>query len=69
MAGIAAAFGFHCRLFRRGVLKLRAALAEVVSNNQDHFLFLKLGPADNVKPRLSSLGKTFEAVERPTLIV
>jgi CRISPR-associated protein Cas2 len=60
---------FQCRLSRRGMVELRAALAEVVNNNQDHVLFLDLGPADDVKPRVSSLGKTFEAVERRTLIV
>lgn len=51
------------------MVELRATLAEVVNNNQDHVLFLDLGPADEVKPRVSSLGKTFEAVERRSLIV
>ncbi|WP_246523821.1 CRISPR-associated endonuclease Cas4g/Cas1g [Neoroseomonas eburnea] len=60
---------FQCRLSRRGMVELRAALAEVVNNNQDHVLFLDLGPADEVKPRVSSLGKAFEAVERRPVIV
>ncbi len=60
---------FQCRLSRRGMVELRAALSEIVNNNQDHVLFLDLGPADDVKPRVSSLGKSFEAVERRTLIV
>ena len=60
---------FQCRLSRCGMLELRAALAEVVNNNQDHVLFLDLGLADEVKPRVSSLGKTFEAVERRSVIV
>jgi CRISPR-associated protein Cas2 len=60
---------FQCRLSRRGMAELHAALSEVVNNNQDHVLFLDLGPADEVKPRVSSLGKAFEPVERRTLIV
>ncbi|MFN7288838.1 MAG: CRISPR-associated endonuclease Cas2 [Acetobacteraceae bacterium] len=60
---------FQCRLSRRGMAELRAALSEVVNNNQDHVLFLDLGPAAEVKPRVSSLGKAFEPVERRTLIV
>ena len=55
---------FQCRLSRRGMVELRAALAEIVNSNQDHVLFLDLGPADEVKPRVSSLGKSFEPVER-----
>ena len=60
---------FQCRLSRQGMAELRAALAEIVNNNQDHVLFLDLGPADEVKPRVSSLVKSFEPVERRTVIV
>ena len=60
---------FQCRLSRRGMVELRAALAEIVKYDEDHVLFLDLGPAEEVRPRVSSLGKTFEAVERRTLIV
>jgi CRISPR-associated protein Cas2 len=60
---------FQCRLSRRGMVELRAALAEIVNNNQDHVLFLDLGPADEVKPRVSSLGKSFEPVDRRAVIV
>lgn len=60
---------FQCRLSRRGMVELRAALAEIVNHNQDHVLFLDLGSADEVKPRVSSLGKRFDPVERRTVIV
>ena len=60
---------FQCRLSRRGMVELRAALAEIVNSNQDHVLFLDLGPADKVKPRVSTLGRSFEAVERRTIVV
>ena len=60
---------FQCRLSRRGMVELRAALAAIVKQDEDHVLFLDLGPAAEVKPRVSSLGKAFEALERRTIIV
>jgi CRISPR-associated protein Cas2 len=60
---------FQCRLSRRGMVELRAALAEIVKHDEDHVLFLGLGPAAEVQPRVSSLGKTFEALERRPVIV
>ena len=60
---------FQCLLSRRGMVELRAALAEIVNHNQDHVLFLDLGPADEVKPRVSTLGRPFDAVERRTIVV
>jgi CRISPR-associated protein Cas2 len=60
---------FQCRLSRRGMVELRAALAEIVKHDEDHVLFLDLGPAEEVKPRVSTLGKAFAPVERRTIIV
>jgi len=60
---------FQCLLSRRGMVELRAALAEIVKRDEDHVLFLDLGPADEVRPRVSTLGKRFEPVERKTIIV
>ncbi len=60
---------FQCRLSRRGMVELRAAIAEVVKHDEDHVLFLDLGPADEVKPRVSSLGKSFEPVVRRPVII
>jgi len=60
---------FQCRLSRRGVAELRAAVAGIIKHDEDHVLILDLGPADEVKPRVSSLGKAFEAVARRPVIV
>jgi CRISPR-associated protein Cas2 len=32
-------------------------------------LILDLGPADNVDPRVESLGKTFEATKRAAIVI
>lgn len=60
---------FQCRLSRRGVVELRAKLSELVKHDEDHVLLLDLGPADAVKPRVSSIGRAFAPLERTTIIV
>lgn len=60
---------FQCRLSRRRHAELLATLDELILDDHDHVLMLDLGPAENVDPRVVSLGKTFQAVEREAVIV
>lgn len=60
---------FQCRLSRMQLVQMRGALNEAIKTGEDHVLILDLGPADNVTPRVESLGKGFEAVERRVVIV
>jgi len=60
---------FQCRLTRMRMLQLEARLGEVINLQEDHVLLLDIGPAENMKPRVRSLGKRFEAVEREAVIV
>jgi len=60
---------FQCRLSRRRHAELLATLDELIHHADDHVLMLDLGPADSVDPRVVSLGKDFEAVERVPVIV
>ena len=60
---------FQCRLSRRRHAELLATLDEVILREQDHVLMLDLGLADKVDPRVISLGKTFEPVQREPVIV
>jgi CRISPR-associated protein Cas2 len=60
---------FQCRLSRTRVLEVEAALRERMNQREDHVLILDLGPAENVIPRVRSLGKQFAAVERTAVIV
>ena len=60
---------FQCRLSRRRLAELKAACSEIIHHDADHLLILDLGPADTVKPRVESLGKTFEPVARAPVIV
>jgi CRISPR-associated protein Cas2 len=60
---------FQCRLSRQGLASLRAALHEAISHDADHVVVLDLGPADQVTPRVTCLGKAFTAVSRQPIIV
>jgi CRISPR-associated protein Cas2 len=60
---------FQARLSRRGLADLREAVTGIIKHDEDHVMILDLGPADDVKPRVSSLGKSFEPVSRQTIIV
>jgi CRISPR-associated protein Cas2 len=60
---------FQCRLSRRRHADLIATLDEIIHHKEDHVLMLDLGPADTVVPRVVSLGKDFQPVERAPVIV
>jgi len=61
---------FQCRLTRSRHVELTARLGSTISAAEDHVLIIDLGVADQVTPRISSLGKrTFAAVERAPVIV
>lgn len=60
---------FQCRLSRRRHADLIATLDEIIHHKADHVIILDLGPADAVSPRVTSLGKEFEAVAREAIVV
>jgi len=60
---------FQCRLSRRGVAELTAALSDIIKHDEDHVVLLDLGAAADVTPRVTSLGKSFTAVSRGPVIV
>lgn len=60
---------FQCRLSARRHAELVATLDEIIHHKNDHVIMLDLGPVDAVKPRVVSLGKAFEPVERKPTIV
>ncbi|MFT4045591.1 MAG: CRISPR-associated endonuclease Cas2 [Solimonas sp.] len=60
---------FQCRLSARRHAELMSLLDGLIVNGQDHVVMLDLGPADAVKPRIVSLGKSFDPVAREPTIV
>ena len=60
---------FQCRLSRRRRIELKLALEEAINHSQDHVIMLDLGPAEMLRPRVESLGKSFSVVERGPVIV
>lgn len=60
---------FQCRLSRRRHAELVQLLEGIINHAHDHIVFVDVGPADQVEPRVISLGKPFEAMERGPMIV
>lgn len=60
---------FQCRLTRQRHAELIAALDGILNQAQDHVLIMDVGPAENVEPKVVSLGKVFKGVAREAVIV
>jgi len=60
---------FQCRLTRRRHAELIAMLDEMIQHKEDHVVLLDLGLADEVNPRVVSLGKDFQPIEREPVVV
>lgn len=60
---------FQCRLTARRRIELAARLEAVIRADRDSVLFLDLGPADNVTPRVESLGRPFEVIRRKAHVI
>jgi CRISPR-associated protein Cas2 len=60
---------FQCRLTRQRHAELVATLDEIIHHKDDHVILLDLGLAENVDPRVISLGKVFAPIEREPVIV
>ena len=60
---------FQCRMNKRRQAELVARLDKTIDQNEDHVVLVDLGVADNVEPRVVSLGKTFHPMQREPVIV
>jgi CRISPR-associated protein Cas2 len=60
---------FQCRLSARRRVEMAMRLEAVIHAREDHVLILDLGPADQVDPRVESLGKSFEPVKRSAVVI
>jgi CRISPR-associated protein Cas2 len=61
---------FQCRLTPRQHAELIALLDGLIHHDEDHVVLMDLGVADNVTPRVVSLGKAeFHAIEHEAIIV
>ena len=60
---------FQCRLTRQRHAELVATLDQIIHHKDDHVILVDLGLAENVDPRVVSLGKVFAPIEREPVIV
>jgi CRISPR-associated protein Cas2 len=60
---------FQCRLGKMSALRLEATLREIMNQNEDHVLVIDICPADNINPKVHSIGKLFEPIQRRSMII
>ncbi len=61
---------FQCELPDIDVVKMKAALVEVINHKEDHVLIVDLGPTEGRPIKsIESLGKGFTQVERQAQVV
>lgn len=60
---------FQCRLDKIKYLKMEAQLRDIVNHSEDHVIIVDVGPAQNIRPRVQSIGRKFEPIEcRPVIV-
>jgi CRISPR-associated protein Cas2 len=60
---------FQCRLSPQRHAELIALLDGIIHHDDDHVILMDVGLADQVVPKVVSLGKTYSPVERTPIIV
>ena len=60
---------FQCRLSARRHAELVHLLDGIIHHDDDHVLLIDIGVVENVVPRIISLGKAYNAIERTAVIV
>lgn len=60
---------FHCRLTAQRHAELIALLDGIIHHDHDHVILVDIGIADQLAPRIVSLGKAYELLERAPIIV
>lgn len=60
---------FQCRLARAEMLEMETDLRECLNQVEDHLLIVDIGGAENIKPRIRTIGREFVPVKREAVIV
>lgn len=60
---------FQCRLSKQRFSELVGLLNEAIHGDEDHLVLIDVGPAAEMKPRVTSLGKSFDIVVREVIVV
>jgi CRISPR-associated protein Cas2 len=60
---------FQCRLGAQRHAELIGLLDGIVHDDHDHVMLIDVGPADQVVPKVVSLGKSYTPLERAPVVV
>lgn len=55
---------FQCRISKRRLAELKVKLDQEIHHEDDQVVLLDLGDADTVKPRVVSLGRDYQPIEK-----
>ena len=60
---------FQCQLSRSRRVELELRLREIIKAGDDHLLIIDIGPANKANLRITSIGKTFNSIERKPVVI
>jgi len=60
---------FQCRLSGRRRAELETELRKLIKTEQDHALVIDIGPSDKTNVVVTSIGKSFSAIEREAIVI
>jgi len=60
---------FQCRLNEKAHAEMVALLDGIINHTEDHIITMDMGPAERIPPKVVSLGKAYETVEKEPIIV
>lgn len=60
---------FQCRLSRQRHAELVAFLDNIIDHDEDHIILMDMGLAERIEPKVVSLGKAFQAIEKGPVII
>lgn len=60
---------FHCRLSEQRRAELETKLRTLIKRGEDHVLLIDIGPTHRAAVVVTSIGKTYSAIERKAIVV
>ncbi len=60
---------FQCQLSRSRRVELELRLREIIKEGDDHLIIIDIGLANKANLRITSIGKTFNQIERKPVVI
>ena len=60
---------FQCQLSKMRLVRMRGALEQEIKHDEDHVLIMDMGVAENIKPKIQSLGLPFKPLSTDAIVI